>query len=172
MTEHLALAQDGTLWAAYTGGLVAFDGETWRVVPFDGDTIDPWGVSVGLDGAAYLALHGSAGNLGGGVGIHRWDGHAWTERGSLFWPGDPVFGRFRIDADGIVWLGVLDVSSDPPRHLELPGQLTGAGSRYTSNFAPGANGNLWVTVHEQRDEAEDVSRGLFVITPEAMASGA
>ena len=68
----LAVAPDGTVWAAFNSGVFSFDGAEWTR-RFD----DPAG-AVGVDGGGTVWIGGPQRNVAQSPWLARWDGGAWV----------------------------------------------------------------------------------------------
>jgi len=150
LPRGLAVAPDGTVWAATDVGVFSFDGEEW-IRRFD----DPaWAVAIDDLGTVWIS-GGLVGSLyEGEVALARWDGE-WWER--VVWPPEVSGGRVVMAAlpNGEVWATALGYSSCGTGPLmRYDGAalaavqvgdrpfLPGGGYVYEVEAAP--NGDLWV----------------------------
>jgi hypothetical protein len=105
--RDLAVAPDGTVWAATDVGVFSFDGEGWTR-RFD----DPaWAVAIDDLGAVWISSGGPVGRLDEGeVALARWDGESWER---VVWPPEQSGGRVVMAAlpNGEVWVTRLGYSS-------------------------------------------------------------
>jgi hypothetical protein len=183
--EWIAVSDDGTVWTDYYrgtyggspwAGLAAYDGVTWTLVDGPAGSEGRPIKAVAPDGTVWLGhIDGSQ------LTLTSWDGEDWTEhRVVRVWPdqGEDVSIRFR--PDGTVWLDALTFFDGARlRQLEMPASPSNQQPvlrRYA--FAP--DGSIWAividgTTPEELDcpswgECRGVTDGLYLITPEAMAT--
>src|SRR5690606_7827964 len=101
VVEHLLGAPDGGVWAATTGGLLAWNDGARRFAPVPGAPVVPaYGVALGSDGLVWLAGYGQLLAL-------RWDGEALVLLDTVdARHGLPMVapGGVLVDAAGVVWL--------------------------------------------------------------------
>ncbi len=141
--KGLAVAPNGTVWAATLVGVFSFDGEEWTR-RFDEDA---GGVTVGGDGTVWIGGWGES----SGVWLARWDGESWERVTSPVGPGGTEWADMAVLPGGDVWAttGSYCMTS---RLMHYDGATLAAvqvGGReflrsYVSAIEAAPNGDLWV----------------------------
>ena len=102
----LFAAPDGVLWAivGHPGevvgsfdGVVAYDGSTWSLIPYDGDDLAIYAAPLAVDADGVVWVYGS---LADHYAILSWDGESWTSPPAGQFPDQPII---RPWPNGIVW---------------------------------------------------------------------
>jgi hypothetical protein len=97
----LAVAPDGTVWAAGNSGVFSFDGAEWTR-RFD----DPAG-TVGVDGGGTVWIGGTFGWGNGSLWLARWDGESWVRvelTGPEMGTGFPAPTSMAVLRNGEIWM--------------------------------------------------------------------
>ena len=153
----LAIAPDGTVWAATQVGVFSFDGEEWtrRFDDFAG------GVTVDEDGTVWI---GGSPNLDGGW-LARWDGQSWERVESPVGPGGAGWVEIAVGPGGDVWATTRSygcITSPLMRYNGITLQAVQVGDRrftrsYVAAIEVAPNGDLWVAGFLGGDPAVSVN---------------
>jgi hypothetical protein len=186
--QGVAIAEDGTVWTVHVGradlttratmdatmddegrvlGLAAFDGETWRYVPYEGSargTGNSPAPFVGPDGTIWVAIPDDEG-VPAAVG---WDGDEWVELG-------PESGHI---------VGYPNAQPLPDGRTLFPGPAILDGSTFRrwdplrlerrdnayGSLSAAPDGSVWVVAWEWEPDGDRRTPHFYVITPEAVVA--
>jgi hypothetical protein len=145
----LAVAPDGTVWAATSQGVFSFEGGV-GTRRFDGPAS---GVAVAPDGTVWA---GGIAQRGNGVWLARWDGGSWVRvsGGQPAWNG---IVSMAVSSDGAVWISpwgetdLLRYDGATREPVPVGDYPLGESPAFWIEAAP--NGDLWIGGHIPTDDS-------------------